>query len=84
MNNIYHLIITCLVLLEDEEDEFWVEYRHNHIAELSDKINAEVKSLKKIEDEHVAISEKIKEFKTNGEIQTFKSEEEKQKAETYR
>ena len=61
-----------------------MEYRHNHIAELTDKINAEVKSVKKVEDEHAAISEKIKEFQTNAEIQTLKSEEEKQKAENYR
>ena len=35
-----------------------MEYRHNHIAELTDKINTVVKRLKKVEDEHTAISEK--------------------------
>ena len=41
-----------------------MEYRHNHIAELEDKIDAEVKRLKKVEDEQTAISEKMKESQT--------------------
>jgi len=64
------------VFLEDEDDEFWVEYRHNHIAELEDKINAEVKRLEKVEIEQKAISEKMKESQTKPDA--LKSKEEKQ------
>jgi len=64
------------IFLEDEDDEFWVEYRHNHIAELEDKIDAEVKRLKKVEDEQKAISEKMKESQTKPDA--LKSKEEKQ------
>ena len=53
-----------------------MEYRHNHIAELEDKIDAEVKRLKKVEDEQATISEKMKEFQTKPDA--LKSKEEKQ------
>ena len=53
-----------------------MEYRHNHIAELEDKINVEVKRLEKVEIEQKAISEKMKESQTKPDA--LKSKEEKQ------